>query len=183
MSQFYVIPVNPEPWVTPPYSTVPVRGGKHWVVKAGRDNRSHTFKEAVREELERQGVAKIEAPYRLHFLFYRKLDRYQLESGKKHTRHDADATNMQKLLEDALQGYLIDNDTDTRLITSQIVEQGSDAPGLCVVIAQTLERPNVPFLPGIDGVAEILAAVERERVNIDAGPVSVSNEWGGGGDF
>lgn len=112
--------VNPDPWAIGPLG-VGKRNGKYFPY-VGRNTQLHAFKEAVREELELLQVKPVPYDtYALKFFFWRRLDSHA--GGKKHV---ADATNMQKALEDALQEVLIGNDRDVRDIQSVIVEQGSD---------------------------------------------------------
>ncbi|ANA87287.1 RusA-like resolvase [Gordonia phage Gibbles] len=119
----YLVPVNPRPWKTPPYSVGKSASGA-LKVHSGRDEAGHDFKEAVREELVAQGAEMLTAPYRIEFWFWRNMDPNSKE---------ADATNMQKLTEDSLQGLLIDNDRNVLSVTSNIVEQGAHVPGMILI--------------------------------------------------
>ena len=119
---FVYLDVNPEPWAVGTLS-IGKRGGKMFP-RMARNESVHAFKEAVREELTGTVTMLPAGRYHLDFYFWRRLDTYVAESGRKANAHVADATNMQKALEDALQGILIDNDRDGAVIRSTIVEQG-----------------------------------------------------------
>jgi len=96
--------------------------------------RLEAYKEAVREEL--TGAEPLTwKEFQLTFYFWRKLEAHlTTESGKKVRRHQVDATNMQKALEDALQGVILDNDRDVRRIESVIVEQSMDCETPRIII-------------------------------------------------
>lgn len=137
--------VNPEPWAVGPLS-LGKRNGKMFP-KMERNASVYAFKEAVREELERTefGPMPPEFRYQLEFYFWRRLDSYIGETGRKANAHVADATNMQKALEDALQGLLIDNDRDVQIIGSWIVEQGPDVqPGIGIYAKSVTEALEIP---------------------------------------
>lgn len=123
-TKWFYVPVNPEPWETGGLS-IHRKGGKTYpmMVPSGQ---LVAYKEAVREELE--GEAPLPwREFQLTFYFWRKLESsLTVEKGRKVTRHQVDATNMQKALEDALQGVLFGNDRDVRRIESVIVEQSTD---------------------------------------------------------
>lgn len=125
--QWFYIPINPDPWAIGPLS-VGKRNGKYFPI-VGRNAQLDAFKHAVAEELESQGVTPVDyEEYALRFFFWRRLDSHA--SGRKHY---ADATNLQKATEDALQGVLIGNDRDVRAIYSEIVAQGPDIkPGIVI---------------------------------------------------
>lgn len=125
------LPINPDPWAIGPVS-VGKRNGK-MIPIVGRNAQLDAFKNAVREELESQGVKKVNySNYDIKFFFWRKL-----ESNTGGSRKNiADATNMQKATEDALQDVLIGNDRDVKSIQSIIVDQGPDVkkPGILIYL-------------------------------------------------
>lgn len=118
---FLYLPINPDPWAIGPLS-IGKRGGKFFP-NIGPNRQLVAFKEAVREELESQGVPKLPDGWiELDMYFFRRLD------GKK---HQADTTNCQKACEDALQDLLIGNDRDVARVRSTMVEQSADTePGI-----------------------------------------------------
>lgn len=171
---FFILPINPEPWVVPPMSAG--RIGRKLIVKAGRDVPTWSYKEAIKEELIERGATMLPAPYRIHFLFYRQQATYELASGRKNTKNEADATNMQKLTEDALQDVLIDDDKDSRHITSQIVEQGKYAPGMVGIFVTGNWKVDQPEIPKGFGSAEVEIALKECREQI-LNPVVGDNTW------
>jgi len=128
------IDVNPEPWAVGPLA-LGRRNGKMYP-RMERNAGLHAFKEAVKGDLEDQQLMLPEGEYDLEFYFYRRLDSHIAESGRKVNAHVADATNMQKATEDALQGVLFGNDRDVRQVRSTVVEQGPDIKGCIIVHAQ-----------------------------------------------
>jgi len=133
--------VNPDPWAIGPLG-VGKRNGKY-IPYVGRNSQLDAFKEAVKEELASQGVTKVEYDrYSLKFFFWRRLD-----SHSRGRKHYADATNMQKALEDALQDVLIGNDRDVRHVESTIVEQGTDVPGGIVIYIEEYDHEETKIIP------------------------------------
>lgn len=124
---WYVLNINPDPWAIGPLG-VGKRNGKFFPY-VGRNTQLAAYKEAVRDLMT---VYRPLDPgeYTLTFYFWRRLDSHA--SGKKHI---ADATNLQKATEDALQGILFDNDRDVHDVRSVVVEQGSDVRPLVIVRA------------------------------------------------
>jgi hypothetical protein len=99
------------------------------------------FQDAVRDEME--GVTMMPpGEYHLQFYFWRQLARYLDMDDKRRQRHHADATNLQKGLEDALQGVLIDNDRNVRSIGSKIMAQGPEVEPRIVIMAQ-MHQPGI----------------------------------------
>lgn len=169
MSQLiYACAVNPEPWKTPPMSAV--RKGGRAIVVAGRDVKGHSYKEAIRDELLAQGATVQPGPYKLTLLFWRRLDTYETKTGRNHTRHRADATNMQKLTEDALQGVLIDNDVNVHAVSAEIIEQGKQVQPMVVIILEPAYVSAAAHL-GFTVQQQIRAARER------ASTTPTGNDW------
>lgn len=115
---FWVTGVNPQPWSVP-------RGNRF----GGRPVKSdvlHTYQQAVKEQI--QGVWEFgpfdsDVPIALSFAFWRQIENEQDASGRWHRGKIADATNLQKALEDALQGVLFTNDRYVADVRSRIIEQ------------------------------------------------------------
>jgi Holliday junction resolvase RusA-like endonuclease len=130
--------INPEPW-TAPEASVGRRSGSNYV-QMHKTESLRAYQEAIPEVLREQnprlesfGEEEIE----LAFFFWRRLDDYEVGDGKKSRRSWADATNMQKALEDALQGILFDNDRTVRSITSEVMAQGPDVEPRILIHAST----------------------------------------------
>ena len=125
--RWYVLHLNPEPWAM----GEAYRAGKAGIKVAPNPN-LRAYQDAVRGELE--GEPKLpEARYHLQFYFFRQTAKYLDASDRVQQRNAADATNMQKALEDALQGVLFDNDRDVSKVESTIVAQGATVDP-CIVI-------------------------------------------------
>ncbi|WKW85502.1 rusA-like resolvase [Rhodococcus phage Reynauld] len=172
----YVIPVNPEPWKMPPLS---VARAKKPYVQVGRDDASHAYQEAIRAHLRNVGAEKVDGEFhRVHFLFSRRRERYQTQTGRNMTRSVADATNMQKLTEDALQDILFKNDKNNRWVTSQTIAQDTECDGFIVIMVAPMLDPDVIRVPEGFTLGEIEEAISADAVPVVT-PVS-SNGWGDG---
>ena len=129
----FVIPTNPEPWKVGPMG-VGRKGGKPFPTVAPDPN-LQAYQEAVREWFDAEVEAVVtEGPYQVRLYFYRQLASYQDSAGRRRHRNAADATNMQKATEDALQGCVIDNDRNVHGITSFIAVQDREVRYPCVAI-------------------------------------------------
>ena len=126
--RWYRFSVNPEPWAVGPLG-VGRRGGRLYPYM-GRNEQLYAFQEAVREEFGEPDL--MEGHLKLTFYFWRELQPYRTEKTRLARKHEADATNMQKALEDALQGYLYGNDRDNRDIRSIIMAQPAKSSGIIV---------------------------------------------------
>lgn len=122
--------MNPEPWRVGD-SFVGRKNGKHYA-QVSPSMELVAFQSAVKEELD-YIVAPFDGPYKLVFFLWRNQATYISETNKRVQKHQADATNMQKALEDALQGVVIYNDRDVRDVRTIIVEQGPKVKPLIIV--------------------------------------------------
>lgn len=145
----FLIPINPEPWAIGPLSISRSGGKPHPFV--GPNQQLVNYQNAVREYLT-AGLENAPEPTdrecELRFFFWRRLDQYISPREMKHARHIADATNLQKGLEDALQKVLFVNDRQVRRVTSEVVEQSQyTLPGI-IIIMKTPYQPS--FIPELD---------------------------------
>ena len=138
--------LNPEPWSIGELGVG--RKNKKVYPYLSPNQQLKAYQSAVKEELQAQKIEMFEPGlYDLRFFFWRKLDQYSLPSGRKSQRHAADATNMQKALEDALQKTLIDNDRNVRRVSSEIVSQSvTTKPGI-VIHAKQYENFDSKQIP------------------------------------
>lgn len=127
--KWHVLDVNPEPWAIGDVG-VSRHGGK-LTPFVGRNNQLHTYKQAIADELGDQEW--IEGDVTLRFLFWRNRIEYKTERQSISRAHDADATNLQKATEDALQGVLFKNDKSVKDIHSVLVAQGPEVKGKVVI--------------------------------------------------
>jgi Holliday junction resolvase RusA-like endonuclease len=141
--------INPVPWRSPDFTAATGRGGKGRYVKAIPNQEVQNFQEAVREALRQLpadefNTGLIAPPYELRFYLWRQLGNKESGSGRKSREHVADATNMQKALEDALQGVLIGNDRDVARISTTIVAQDVNTHGSIGIILSHFYEAEIP---------------------------------------
>lgn len=149
---FFVIPdLNPEPWTAPAVS-IGRKGGKVFPQFYSNEQMKN-YKAAVTFEIDKQlpeFFTPIEGPVKLTFYFKRRLDEYKSPQARASRKHEADATNLQKATEDAIQGVLIKNDKDVVGVESWILEQGHDTdPGVAILLETEPSTPTIDFGPGL----------------------------------
>lgn len=157
---YITIPLNPEPWAVGTLGLA-YKGRKPYPTMAP-NHQLVAFQEAVKEHLE--GADRM-LPYtevEVEFYFWRRLDQYKGPSGRTVTKSAADSTNLQKGLEDALQGVLFTNDRKVRSIRSTIMEQSRTTEPMILVCATQFHNP-LEFPPDIP--SEIQEEVRRLRLN------------------
>lgn len=126
---WFALPVNPEPWGVGPLGVSRTGGGLHPYM--GRNQQLYAYQEAIKDELIRlyPGYIELKPPYyELDFYFWRNQAVYE-GANKTVQKNIADATNMQKATEDALQGLLIENDRLVTRVSASIMAQGPDVRG------------------------------------------------------
>lgn len=126
---WYVLDINPEPWAVGPLGVS--RTGGQLRPYMGRNQQLDAYKEAVRDELITRypGEMRVRPPYyELDFFFWRNQAVYE-GASKTVQKNIADATNMQKATEDALQDLLIENDRLVTRVSAVIMAQGPDVRG------------------------------------------------------
>jgi Holliday junction resolvase RusA-like endonuclease len=117
--------LNPEPW-TAPQGSVGRKGGR-FTVRMHSEEQMKNYKDALREALKQDGPVNFGGiDLELHFIFWRQVASYETLAGNRSHAQVADATNLQKASEDALQGLLFDNDRSIRLVSSWIADQSND---------------------------------------------------------
>lgn len=113
----YAFPINPQPWAmgtVTPYK------------KVAPNKTLVAYQSAIRDSLVGAGAVILDGPYSIRFTFARTRERFINPAGKHGVQNQADATNMQKATEDALQGVLIGNDRDVFHVESDNHPQGID---------------------------------------------------------
>lgn len=135
----YGLPLNAEPWTVPNLG-IGRRGGKVFPTMA-KSRALTAYQEAVKEQMgERYPDAPVaDGPLSLSFVIWRNLDVYQGAKRKVH-RNPVDATNIQKALEDALQGVLYVNDSQVKFVSTEVVEQGPDVEPYIVISLMPYDR-------------------------------------------
>lgn len=141
---WYILEVNPEPWAVGPIAYAR-RGGK-MSAYMGQNAQLNAYKEALREEIQRFDPQELSGKIHMQLFFWRRRDDYETAQGKRHRKHEADLTNLQKATEDALQGILYKNDKDVISIHSRLVEQDVATNGRVVVgVSNKVHDPEYPF--------------------------------------
>ena len=136
--QWFVLPVNPEPWAIGDLSVG--RRGKAVFPQVGRNHQLHNYKEAIKEAIkETYEPVFLEPSIELAFFFYRRRDAYRTPQARGHRKHEADLTNLQKATEDALQGILFKNDKDVVHVDSWMGDQSETEEPCTVIAARSIE--------------------------------------------
>jgi Holliday junction resolvase RusA-like endonuclease len=126
--------LNPEPW------KAALKGKNGFRKDEGLRSYQEAMKEDVKKALTDAGHVLPLYPkdtiLRVHFDFWRQLEKTTI-GGRTRRRQDADATNMQKAAEDALQGVVYHNDKMNRHVSSEILEVGFDTkPGVAIFVVE-----------------------------------------------
>jgi hypothetical protein len=172
--------INPVPYRNPIAEIRRAPGKTKPYAQNVKDEELRRYQAAITAWGITENIPLLEPPYQIHFFWWRRLIRYQSESGRWVTKKRADQTNLQKATEDALQpskdpqwNGMITNDVHDRYSGGLIVEEEKDTEPLIVIqIASQVpdsQRVYVPtdLLPeAADGILE---AKERyaQRVAIN----------------
>lgn len=122
---------NPEPWEIG--EVYPVRRGGKLSAGISPSLKLKSYQDDVREQLHDLAIPKIDGNVSIWFWFWRQVESWEDANGHRKTGNYADSTNLQKATEDALQGYVYDNDRYNRLVGSEIVDQGPSVTPAIVV--------------------------------------------------
>jgi len=141
--QWFVLELNPEPWAIGPVG-VARKNGK-MIPYVGRNQQLDAYKEAVKEAL--GPVEMLTGKVDITFFFWRVRSEYSTPQARTHRKHEADATNMQKATEDALQDLLYKNDKDNVHVESYVVEQGPDVTPRVVIRVREAGPFNPDLIP------------------------------------
>lgn len=168
MSKYwYVIRgVNPIPWTAPEVSVGRKKGGGFYP-QVYSSAELKNYQEAIKEEIlgNYPDAPIIEDEIGLTFYFWRQIAVGLTGSGKRSRTHDADATNLQKSTEDALQGVLFKNDRQVVHAESWIMAQTDATEPLIVVgIDWHPKRPSVEVESGIDLFGEDYTKIHKSDV-------------------
>lgn len=133
--EWFVIDENPVGWAVGPLS-VGRRNGK-LVPMIGRNQELSSFQEGVKETIIHKYPAFemfVDTDVEVRIFVWKRLEEYRSASGRVTRDKKADATNIQKAVEDSIQALLIDNDVHVRRITTEVVRQDTSTNG-CIIIA------------------------------------------------
>lgn len=127
---YHITGINPEPWT----ASQAARGKTH--ISFYKQAKLVAYQQAIKEELPLQNGHIFQypkdTPIRIEFFLYRQLDG---DDEKKQRANWADATNLQKSTEDALQGILYDNDKRNRDVRTVVVEQTPETePHITIIV-------------------------------------------------
>jgi hypothetical protein len=149
--RWFVLPINPEPWAVGPL------GVNHKTKRAymGENQKLAAYQNAVREQVEDAIPTVGEVEITLYI--WRALEKATTFDGKKRRAHTSDATNIQKATEDAIQGFLIENDRNVRKVMTEIVEQSERTTPCIVIRVKPYEEHDPSTIPdavwaGVDKV-------------------------------
>lgn len=138
--------VNPEPWEAAEGS-VGRKGGKMYV-QFHSTAQMRAYQESIKGsfKLQNPDARMHEGRLDVHFFFWRQIAVIEAYEGRKPRAHIADVTNLQKSLEDALQGMLYKNDKNNLRVCSEIIEQSENTTSF-ILVRITRYRPDpVPVL-------------------------------------
>jgi Holliday junction resolvase RusA-like endonuclease len=158
--------VNPQPWAIGPLGVGRRNGGNYPYVAPNKQ--LTIFQNAVREQLSDFEELPFDGHIELSFYLWRRIETHRA-TGRKTSGHQSDATNMQKALEDALQGVLFPNDRAVQCIRTAVVEQSQTTRPRIVIRASQWEGLNPDELPDF-----IWQEIDRQPVF-----TSQDNTWGG----
>jgi hypothetical protein len=122
-----VLGINPEPWAVGTAFATRSKAGVHAGVSP--NTKLVAYQNALKEELRARNFEPIEnqtVRLTLQMLFVRQVDSYTVR-GKTKTGNYADATNLGKGTEDAMQGILFPNDRQMAWTHPIVVDQGLQA--------------------------------------------------------
>lgn len=142
MNRFFVIGLNAEPWAIGPLGLGRKAGKPYPYI--GPNQKVQAYQEALREQLEGSGVLDGEVEVNLYI--WRKIETMLIAGGRNRKGKSADATNIQKATEDALQGVLITNDRLVRRISTEVMQQDENTEP-CIVIQVRPYVGSTPELP------------------------------------
>lgn len=129
---WFVIPTNPEPWKVG--TAFISRGGGKIHAGISPDAQLVAFKEAVREHLLPGLLWPKGTKLKVTAWFWRQRAEYETHQARTHRKHEIDATNAFKALEDAFQKWGYDNDRDNLDIRSVMVTQDPDVEHPKIVV-------------------------------------------------
>lgn len=132
--KWFVFPINPEPWAVGEAYVIR-KGGMRAAV--GPNQQLRAYQEAIREYLgTEKGQLWFEKGVKLKLscFFWRQRAEYVTPQARTARKHEIDATNALKAIEDAFQGFLYHNDKDNLEVRSVMVSQDIDITHPVIVV-------------------------------------------------
>lgn len=143
--EWFLLDLNPEPWTAPEVGIGRKAGKifpqfyKNEQLRAYQAGVKETLVQEYPEIILRTGLIGLE------FYLWRQLPVYSTDKNRLARKHVADATNMQKALEDALQGVLFDNDRNVKSIKTVILEQDYNTqPQILIAVFDYSDQKDYP---------------------------------------
>lgn len=153
---WYVVKENPMPWEVGPLGIG--RAGGKLRPYIGPSPQLQAYQKSVRQALLDQNPVKREGEVEVKFYIWRRLDEYKTKAGRKASAHAADATNIQKATEDAIQGILIGNDRYVLAPSSVIMDQNPELEGMVIIRVRPVQNHEDEIPPlvwdKISGIAD-----------------------------
>jgi Holliday junction resolvase RusA-like endonuclease len=147
MKHYVVHDINPCPWMAPKLGVARSRGGVYPV--AYPTDEMKVYKAAVQDYFAEQYPTVpvfVDAPLYITIWYWRSLN----FGGQRRNR--CDVTNLNKCLEDALQGVLYANDRHNRIVAGVMVEQAPHiAPKMIIRVQDGSEIPEYFTPPELIG--------------------------------
>lgn len=136
--------INPQPWTVGVLGIAWSKGAQRHpyptLTKSGQlDIYQKALMDAVYAKLP-PGFVQYDEPLAVHFLFWRQLESWVNEKGKMSRSMTADATNLQKAAEDAIQKVVYKNDQSNVRVQTDIVEQTNFTTPLIVIKVRPFAR-------------------------------------------
>lgn len=125
-AKWFVFAINPEPWAVGDAYVIR-KGGMRAAV--GPNKQLQAYQAAIREALEIEKGDLVFAKgtkLQLSCWFWRQRAEYMTSQARTARKHEIDATNALKAIEDAFQGFLYHNDKDNLRVMSTMVSQDVD---------------------------------------------------------
>lgn len=141
----FIKDLNPEPW-TPGTASLGFKGKQRYPV-ISKDQRLRDYQEGVKENIKEAYPTLEMFPegVELHLIckFWRQLEHYTSGRGREAARKVADATNLTKAVEDALQTILYKNDNQVKHSEGEIIMEGPDvAPRIMILCCERVRDPK-----------------------------------------
>lgn len=135
----YITDIQPEPWTVPDISTGrnPATGKVYPIMSKKPPLRGYQaqIEENIRTAYPDLPMFPDDAKLTLHVVIWRQIEQYQTAKGANRSRMRADATNILKATEDALQKLVFKNDVGNVKVISEIVEQEKETrSGLLIYV-------------------------------------------------
>lgn len=133
MTTYRLEGINPEPWTVGTASVGRAKG--KMFARIAKDAGLTAYQNAVKEELvalyPNIEIIPKPTPVALEFFLWRQIVSYE-KNGRTYKRKRADATNLQKALEDALQGILFENDSQVVSIFTVLTQSEDVEPSITI---------------------------------------------------